>query len=74
VPQAEEQFADRLVKLMDDQCWSVRDLARLTGFSTSTIQNWRSGKTKPRPGDARRRLVSIFRVRPGYLFRGEEDD
>jgi transcriptional regulator with XRE-family HTH domain len=56
------------------QGYSQPELARLLGVDIRTIRRWETGGGAPAIGPTIRSLASLFRVTPGFLLYGEEEE
>lgn len=68
-----DDFASRLLHERTRSGYSLRELARLTGISPTTLHKWETGQIVPGPGFRIRRLAEIFHVTPLYLLTGENE-
>lgn len=50
------------------------EVAQLAGISDRTYRDWEYGRYTPRPGPSLRAVAAAFRVSPGFLLFGEENE
>ena len=68
-----KSFSDMLSALMQARGLGVRELARQAKVGAGSINDWKSGKHKPRDYQAVGRLADALGVSMSYLLRGKED-
>jgi transcriptional regulator with XRE-family HTH domain len=68
----QEEFSDRLLKLMEKNSVSVRDAAELAGVAKSTMQDWRSG-VSPANFMGLKRLAEGLNTTLGFLLTGQDE-
>jgi transcriptional regulator with XRE-family HTH domain len=53
--------------------FSLREVAKATGISPTTLHKWETGRSVPQSGWRIRRLAEIYHVTPLYLLTGENE-
>lgn len=66
-------FFERLTEALEDKHLTRADLSRLLNIPTSTLQNWKNGKTMP-AADTALKIAQYLDVSLEYLITGKEKE